>query len=362
MAFDFSKFTSMLNLKLDESEVKTLVGVDIGSSAIKVVQLRRDNDIATLDTYGELQLGPYGEIEIGRTVNLPLPKSTEAFVDIVREASVVSSHVSLAISTVSSFVTILNLDTEDQKRMASLIPVEARKYIPVPINEVTLDWFPVSQQSDKGKSKVLLAAIHNDALQKYRTVVANANLKTSFTEIEIFSTIRSVMSQTDNTIAVVDLGAGSTKLYIATKGVIGRSHSLRMSGQELTQTLASALQIEFEKAEEIKRQYGLHGEGVDERVTKVFAGILNRGFREIHQVIERHAREEGVAVDRVVLTGGGALLKGVDVYAADILQRPVELANPFTKVSYPAFLEDTLREAGPSFSVALGAALRLLTS
>lgn len=358
MAFSLSKLSGLFGKRTTKEKHSTIIGVDVGSSAIKVVQIHEKKGIATLDTYGELQLGPYGDVEIGRSTQLPLQKLTEAFVDILRESSATSKDVALAISYNSSFSTIISVPTKDQAQIDSMIPIEARKYIPLPLSEVTLDWFPVSATPDQTSIKVLMAAIHNESLRRYQSMVRGASLNERFTEIEIFSTIRSTVDQEDKTVAIVDLGATSTKLYIVEQGIVGKTHSLRMNGVELTQALANIMSISFKEAEELKRQVGLYSPENDTRAQKALISILEKGFREIHIVISRYKEEEQSEITKVILTGSGALLKGLDRYAKDMLGVEVILADPFSKLSYPAFLEDTLKDAGPTFAVAIGAALR----
>jgi len=362
MAFKLSNITSLLKKDIKAPADRTIIGVDVGSSAIKIVQVHDNKGTATLDTYGELQLGPYGDVEIGRSTNLPLQKLTEAFVDILRESSASSKDVALAISYNSSFSTIVPIPTKNPKEIDAMVPVEARKYIPIPLNEVSLDWFPVSATSDQNSTKVLLAAIHNNSLEKYKSMIKGASLNQQFSEIEIFSAIRSSVEQDDTTAAVIDLGATSTKLYIAERGVVGKTHSLRMNGVELTQALANATGVSFKEAEELKRQVGLFGVESDPSVQATMLSILEKGFREMHIMTSRYRDEEQSEIKKVILTGSGALLKGLDVYVNDMFGVEVVISDPFSKVAYPAFLEDTLKEAGPTFTVAVGAALRALVT
>jgi len=242
-----------------------------------------------------------------------------------------------------------------------MIPVEARKYVPMSLSEVTLDWFPIAQQPDKESTRVLLAAIHHDALRKYHSIVEHAKLSTKYTEMEIFSAVRSSVDQEDETVALIDLGAGSTKLYVATKGIMGKTHNVRMGGADITNVMAKDGGLEFNVAENLKRHVGLLTDPSTEMIRKSMYRLLDRGFRELHQVITRHTQEEGTQVEKIILCGSGAMLRGIDVYATDRLQIPTEFADPFSKVAYPAFLEDTLKDAGPAFSVATGAALRILS-
>lgn len=358
MAFDLSKLTSLLKADVGASPKNSVIGVDVGTSAIKIVELHDSKGVPTLHTYGELQLGPYESTDIGRATHLPVTKLIEAFIDILRESSAASHNVAVAISYNSSFSTIISVPTTDTEKIGPMIPVEAKKYVPVSLSEVTLDWFPVSARSEAKMTKILLAAIHNDAIKRYEAMVHGADLKAEFTEIEMFSTIRSVVSQQDDTVAIVDLGAGSTKLYLVRKGVVGKAHTVLMNGVDLTNALSKALGVDFTKAEEIKRTVGLVGG--EPQVARVLLPVLERGFREMHRALSRYEEEEGVAVEKVILSGSGALLQGLPGYVSEMLARPVVIADPFAKVAYPAFLEDTLREAGPSFAVAVGTALRAL--
>jgi type IV pilus assembly protein PilM len=367
MQFDFSKLAKLFNLGGLAQEDAGVVGIDIGSSSIKVVQLKRQRGAAALETYGELQLGPYANVEIGRATNLDPARLSEALVDIVREASVSSKKVALGISYSSSFMTVITLPSSDEGQLASMVPIEARKYVPVPIGEVTLDWFVIPEskgmQKPPGKNastRVLLAAIHNEALGKYRTVAKNAALAASFTEIEVFSTIRSSVLEEDGLVILLDLGAATTKLYVVNGGIIERTHSMTVGSQDMTLSLASALQLSIADAEELKRQAGLSEAGNDSRIRESLDFTLERILGESNRVLRSYEVASGAKIAKVILTGGGALLKDLLPRAKAHFARDVVLADPFSKVEYPAFLEDTLKEAGPSFAVAIGVALRRL--
>lgn len=368
MRFDLSKLAAVFGLGGLTQEDVGVVGVDIGSSSIKVVQLKRLHGSAALETYGELQLGPYAHVEIGRATNLDPARLSEALVDIMREASVSSREAALGISYSASFITVISLPSADEGKLASMVPIEARKYVPVPITEVTIDWFviPESRGNDARSNKdtvtrVLLAAIHNEALAKYRTVAKNAALKTGFTEIEVFSTIRSSVLEGDGVVILLDLGAATTKLYVVAGGIVQRTHSMTVGSQDMTLGLSQALELSVADAEELKRQVGLSEAGNDPRITRSLNFTLGRILSESQRVMQAYETNTGAKISKIILTGGGVLLKGLPAYAAAYFKREVTLADPFSKVEYPAFLEDTLKDAGPSFAVAIGVALRKLT-
>ncbi len=358
MSFALGKFSSMLKKDGAKGDTSAVIGVDVGSSSIKVVQLHKNKGVATLDTYGELQLGPYDNMEIGRNARLRPDKLIEAFIDILREAGTTGGSIGLAISYNAAFTAIITLPTDDPDKVRQVLTVEARKYVPVPLTDVTLDWAPLGVTSDHKGTRGLLLAIHNEALTRYDTMVRGSELTRVSREIELFSTIRTALSQNDATVGILDFGAGSTKIYMVNNGVIGKSYSVQMNGVELTTAISKTLNIDFRAAEEMKRSQGLGIVADNPALEKALGDILSRGFREIHTVIRRFEEDEHVHVEKVLLTGGGAVLRGLVSYASDALSTQTALADPFAKVAYPAFLEDILKEAGPSFAVALGAALK----
>lgn len=360
MAFNLSSLLSGLRtpISVKGKSRKQVLGVDIGSSSIKVVQVKNHGGVPTLETYGELQLGPYGDVEIGRKTNLSVERAIQAFSDIVQESSVTTKNVALAMPYSSSFVTFIIVPDVDDEKLESMVRIEARKYIPVSITDVTLDWFSVPLRRDSKHKRLMLAAIHNDALSRNQSVITRAGYLNNITEIELFSTSRATVSPKDKAVVIIDIGASTSKLYLVTNSIVSLTHSVRMSMSDVTSALSKELEIEFDKAEELKRQNGLNGKNED--VNRILRNELQRGFVEFRQVIARHKTDEHIDVDKIILSGGGALLDGITTYTQDILQTPTVLAEPFAKVSYPAFLEDTLKEAGPTFSVAIGAALRAL--
>lgn len=342
-----------------------VVGIDVGSSAIKVVEVEEKKGVLTLNTYGELQLGPYAQKNIGESV-LPTPKQEqEALIDVLRESGVTAKRAVYAMPLSSSFVTNVQIEAAPETDISSLVRVEARKVIPVSLNEITLDWAEVefaSETDDKKKPvakdrNVLIAAIQNGALERFKVLMQFVGIADPPTEIECFSTIRALHQGADKDVAIIDIGALSTKLYIGKSGLLMRMHRIRAGGAIATNRIASVLNISFEDAE-IKKQ-------IADKSSKEFADIkrahnssYERAFREFAQVLREYENKTGNMITDIHLSGGGAMFPGIEAFVQDVVGRPVTKAHPFSKVSYPAFLQDTITQIGPSFSVALGAALR----
>lgn len=368
---DFIGFNAKRFLNKENTSV---LGIDVGSTAIKVVQLKKERGAAVLETYGELSLGPYSNMEIGQVVSPTNNQVASAMSDLLREANTTTKNCGLSIPFSSSLLSLIDMPKLSKEQMAKVIPIEARKYIPVPISEVTLDWFIIpdeekniesfesgeSGKTGKEKTKVMIVAIHNDILSNYREIVDLVNLNASFFEIEIFATIRAVIGRNLSPTLILDIGAGTTKFFIVEYGIIKLSHVINRGSQDITRTISQSLGFSLTKAEEFKREYGISHESTDTNITEAMLLPLGDMFGEVNRILLSYEKQSNKNVGSVVLTGGGSVLKGLLPFAKERLSTEIVLGNPFEKVEAPAFLEDVLSEVGPEFAVAVGLALRKL--
>lgn len=379
MVFSFGKLFKKIQNAGPRADTSVL-GIDIGASSAKIVQLRASRGIAVLETYGEISLGPYANQPIGKVVKLSPEKTAEAIIDLMREANVTARTGGLSIPFSGSLVSVLDLPNVDEDALKRIVPIEARKYIPVPVSEVTLDWFVIPKEDSSNSAfdqlqnkdpvhakgqEVFLVAIHNDLLNQYQTMAAGAGITVSFYEIEIFSALRSALGHGIAPILVVDLGAATTKMYIVERGIVRLTHLLTQGGMHMTETLARSMEWDFEKAERVKRERGLvdstaYSMDENDRIKNALLSTLTRVFSEVNRVLLSYGQRYNKNVAHVVLTGGGASLPGVAAFAKQNLSAEVELANPFGHTEAPAFLETVLRDIGPGFTVSVGVALRNL--
>lgn len=346
----------------------SFLGVDIGSSSIKVVQLSMQKGVVTLDTFGEIALGPYGNKEIGHAVKLEPPKLTEALKDLLKEAQAESRVAGLSIPLKSSLVFNMKMPEVNQKQLDEMVRLEARRYIPVPISEVSLDWSVIpnnhsDEEETDGERKflnVLVVAIHKDTLSKYKEVADMSELELQFLEIETFSTIRSVIDHDKEAVVILDIGASVTKLYIVEYGVIQKSHIIGIGSQNMIKALETRRRL-ANVQQDLNAGHGaaLQDSMINSQTTPV---DLDRILQETKKVVLEYQKEHRKNIELVTLTGGGSVLSGILPYVEKSLETEIELAHPFEKTKTPAFLDNTLRDAGPEFAVAIGLALRGLSN
>lgn len=351
------------------------VGIDIGTSAIKVVEIKRKAGKAVLETYGAIALGPYAGTDIGKVTNLPTDKIIEALKEVLKQAATISVDVAFSIPVQSSLVFVVELPAElKDSEMAAVIPTEARKHIPVPITEVSLDYFILPKRESsfeeannpdiipksKDKTEVLVVATQNDAVSKLRSIASQCTLNPSFFEVEIFSSVRSNFEHELSPVLLVDFGASRTKLTFIEFGMIKGYHTINRGGADITDSISKSFTIPFAEAEEMKKTYGLYDNPNEKKLPEIIKVHTDYIFSEMNNVLLAYEKKHQRTISKVVFTGGGALLKGLKEVGVSNFRAEIEIGNPFLKVGAPVFLEKVLESAGPEFAVALGLALRKL--
>ncbi len=359
-----------------QKQQTSALGIDIGSSSIKVVQLKKKGEKAILETYGELSLGPYGGVSIGQSTNLDTDKIVQAINDLLneKEVAITTKVCGLAIPFKASLLSIIQMPAVPEKELGPMINIEARKYIPVPISEVTIDWSVIPKRdsddsiipiktasSNKLKTvDILLVAIHNNIINQYKDIVTKTGLDARFFEIEVFSTIRAILEGVSGPVMIFDMGASTTKLYIIERGVVQSSHTILRGAQDITANITRTLNVSTEEAEVIKRSVGMGKtpDGVD--LSSTVSVIADDIFFEANRFLFDFQKKRNINIKAVYLTGGGSALRGFRDLAAENFKVETISGDPFGKVETPAFLENILRVTGPEFTVAVGAALRCL--
>ncbi|TSC84093.1 MAG: type IV pilus assembly protein PilM [Parcubacteria group bacterium Gr01-1014_17] len=352
-------------LSLFARGTESICGVDFGSSALKVVQLKKKNGQAVLETYGAVALGPYVGTEAGRAVRLSGGKLGEALQDVMREAKITATQCGVAVPMSGSLIASLTLPVRQGQDVSALIPIEARKYIPTPISEVQLDWRVLSEPGvapsvEQEKTDVLITAVHRDALERLKGVCADAALAPSFFEIESFSTARAAAPAPDAVLGIIDIGASAAKISIVDTGVLRDAHTVNRGGQDMTLALSSSLGIPVAEAEARKRSLPAQTGGALREGDQVASAITARIFGEAREVFAHYEERAGRALGGIVFSGGGALSAGLLAEAEKVFLLPVVLIDPMVQLAAPAFLSPLLARAGPEFAVAIGAALRRL--
>lgn len=366
MGANFLQSFNMGKLNIFENPLKVffpkkMLGIDIGTSSIKIVELSRWGRGNTLENYGQIKsVSLYKEsfrnIEKGSYLlsNYFVSRAIRAVLD---EARIKTRSAVFSIPDFSTFCTSFELPPMSAKELPDAVRYNAPQYIPLPVSETTLDWKLVEGTPGNRKSqlKIFLIAIPNQIVQDYLKVAQMANLELYAVEAEALSLTRSLANKDKTCVCLVDIGVQSTTINIIDSQKLKKSYSIDFAGGQLTHAISSSLGIEKFEAETLKNNQGLisSSEGVSKTLNLLISPLLV----EIKKVLLEFEQEEGKEAQAIYLTGGTADLPGLKEYFEQELKKKVEIPNCFSDFLHPPILDKKLREIAPSFSVATGAAL-----
>jgi type IV pilus assembly protein PilM len=343
---------------------KKFLGVDIGTSNIKIVEVGRFGKRLILENYGELSAEifykkPFRTFEKS-TLLLTTPDIAKAIKSILEETKIKTKKAYFSIPDFCSFFTWFELPQMTEKELPEAVKYAARQRIPIPLSEVTLDWQIIEGKiggSEKTRLKILLVTVPNEIINQYRAIAIKCQLELQALEAEVFGFCRSLVKNENKVTALVDIGAQSTTVSVIDNKVLKRSHSFDVSGGELTYTIAKSLGIDYNEAEDLKREYGLNL-SPQNPVRDIISPFMDLIIAEIEKISRDFFQTESKSIEKIILAGGSALLPGLEEYFQKGLQKETLIANPFSEFFYPSILGETLRKMGPSYAIAVGMALK----
>ncbi len=360
------------------SSQASYVGVDIGASAAKIVELANEGKRPRLVSYGIVE----EPLDVVGTVD---PRQEPARVgavlkQLVRQSRVTTTKAFASLPTFSVFTSILNIPKVVGKDLAAAVRWEAKKIVPLPIDDMVLDWKRLAEvkpnvKSPEGKdalggSRILLTAAAKDLVKKYIEVFRNAGLQLMSLETEAFALIRSLVGTDTSVVMIVDVGAVNTDISVVDHGVPFLNRSIDTGGLAMTKALAEGMSISVEQAEQMKRDLaaGSSAEGGTE-IPEVLQTVVEPILNELSYCVSLYERQrqalegtegspDGAKIDKVVLTGGSSELIGLSQHLAKRLNIRVVVANPWARIMVPKGLEPELARLGPRLSIAIGLAMR----
>lgn len=335
------------------------VGVDIGTSSIKIVELSRFGKGIKLNNYAQVKSADLGvnSLRVFNEKNYLLfkDKAAQALRKTFRKADIKPKQVTFSLPDFSSFFTAFELPEMKKEEIEKAVRFRASKYIPVPLTNLAVDWKTVT----KKPLRVLVVAIPKQALDQYKKLAEKVDLRQYSLEPEAFSIDRAFPREQGQVYCFVDIGVQSSTISISNGEGLRNSHGLDISGGKITQAIQRALDIPAEEAEILKREKGLASDSdeLSEAILPVAESLAALVERTLEGVEEKAG---GLKVDKIIVLGGSARIPGLIDYFRSRLEHKVELANPFAELDYPPKLDNTLEDMGSVFSVAIGAARRNL--
>lgn len=333
------------------------LGIDIGTTSIKLVELRRIKQRIELTNYGILE--KYGHLErindAIQTNGFKLLEESTALLlkQLIEKSKAKNQKAFMALPGFSGFISLMELPEMTDKEIAKAVHFQAGQYVPMPLHETTLDWQIIERTN--GKIIILLMAVPTDIIKRYVHSAELAKIDLKGLELETVAVARLLGKKENGATALVDIGGRSTSINIMDKGALRMSHNIDTAGGDFTQVISSGLGINPFRAEELKRAYGLNIKARGEvKIVALLAPLLDVIKREIEKAVNNYYISTKKKVEKVVLTGGGANLQGLEDYYSQRLSLPVIKGDPFSwgLISYNPNLAPIMKEVGPTLTSA----------
>ena len=343
---------------------KSIVGLDIGSSAVKAVELRQRSDGFELVGLGIAPL-PAEAIVDGAFLN------SGAIVDAIREAvqsgGIRAKNAAAAVSGHSVIVKKISVPAMGMKELEESIRWEAEQYIPFDVNEVNLDFQIIQPGDANNPMEVLLVAAKRDLIDDYVNVMTEAGLAPAVIDVAGFAVENAFETNyhinPEEVIALVNIGAQVVNINVVSGGVPAFTRDVTAGGNQYTSEIQRALSVSYDEAERIKVGEPLGTESkevVPQEVEDAMRSVTDTVVGEIARSLDFFAATATeTRIQRVLLTGGSSRVSGMDAVFRERTGLEVEHMNPLAKMlPSTRFDPDYLNQIGPSLSVGIGLALR----
>lgn len=360
MIFDIFKF-------LKQQVSSSFLGIDIGTSSIKIVEVGKGNQRPRLLNYAIIE----NKESILRTnaafhtSNLKL--FDKEIIDLLREvfkrANFESNQVFASIPSFNSFVTILKFPEMSNEEIQKALIFEAKQYIPFSIEEAALDWQKIGEYEDEKGGKfnaVLLVAVPQELIKKYQYIFNEIKMDLNILEIEPLSLTRSLVFDDLSPTILVDIGSFTTSISLVEERILKLTTNIDFASSSLTYSLSSALNINPLRAEEIKIERGILNTDTDYEFLQTILPILDIIIDEIEKLKLRYQvnLNKNFNAERIILSGRGSNLLGIDKYFYKKLEIPVFLANALNRFEYPELIEPLIKDLNLTLSTSLGLTLK----
>lgn len=365
-------------LEFFKTKKNHFVGIDFGTSSIKVVELSYADQKTSLENYGfvDLNLSNRNNTRTSsfeQTLNDSLKK-------LLTRMNIKSASSFVSIPGFSGLITIIDLPDMPEDELSKAIQFEAHKYIPSALDEIALSWEVIEKNKDGEKDKedgniisklrlrndpsfkasekikVLLVAAPKKDIERYDRLVSGAGLDVSAIELETFSIARALIGDEAGTFIIVDIGSRATNIVLVEKGVIHVNRNIDAGGDEITSAIVDTMNISRPRAEAFKMG---DKDILNGKESAIVIPVLDLIVGELRRIITAYKeKNKDAKIESLILSGGTSKMKGIEEYFTGALGEKVRMGNPWRSVVVSSQADPFVRKMGSSFAVALGLALR----
>ncbi len=339
------------------SGITDFFGLDIGTTAIRLVQLR--------GPYGAKALVRYAYVPVDSKISLSdskidQEKLSSIIADLVAKSQVTTKNVAVGISTQKVFTTVVDIDRLAKNEFAKSIHYQIDSLIPTPVAESKIDWQYISDSPvDKTKVEVIISSVTNAYVERVLDMLEGIGLNVIAFEPDTMSLCRSLIAPNLSAPQlIVDIGNKNTDLVISMDGTPRLSRSISTGLESMVRAAAQNLNVDDKQAEQLVYKFGVSKDKLEGQVHGAIMGTVETLLSEIEKSIKFFTTRYSNKLERIIVTGGASALPEFPVLIANKFGINVEIGNAWRNVSYDPSRQQELLQISNHFAVAAGLAER----
>lgn len=332
-------------------------GLDIGTTAIRLVQLRGTAGNKTLVKYAYVPIE--GNIALSESKQDQL-KLVDIIAKLVKQAGVTTKDVAVGVPSSRVFTTLADVERLPANELAKAIQYQADALIPTPLAESKIDWALIGDSpTDKTKQEILLSSVTNKFVEERLDLIESAGLNVIAFEPDNLAMARALATPDAGAQLILDVGRRSTDLVVLMAGVPHLTRSIPTGVETIVKSATENLNIDAKQAEQFVFKFGMSKDKLEGQVLQAVGGTVDLLISEIEKSIKFfQTRYAGTKIERIVVTGGASVIPEFPLYIANKFGISVEIGNAWRNVSFSKDRQNELLALSNQFGVAVGLAER----
>jgi type IV pilus assembly protein PilM len=314
---------------------KSSFGIDIGTQTIKVAEISSKNNVFSIDNYSIWDDEIENFIQEKNNDNfLPTQEITKIISTMLNASKMKIDKAYVALPSYLAFFAIISMPLLTEEELVTAVPLEAKNHIPVPLQNIQLDWINLGKNKAQDKYNIFIIAIPNNTVARYIDVAKSLNIEIQGFELDCFSIIRSInLPQTQN--CIIDIGGRNSTVMILDKDKkLQAMQSFDFGGNQITHLISQLKNIPIIEAEKIKKQNGIIGEDIlvsDLIKSSIKMFIENDVFKFINSVKD----VVDLNISNIILLGGSSKMKGVQNFLDMLFKNTLNKQNIVISMATP---------------------------
>jgi type IV pilus assembly protein PilM len=334
-------------------------GLDIGSTALRLVQLKGSGAMKTLSRYGMM---PIDSKLAFSDAKADQQKLAELIKEFISQSGVSTKNVAVGLPSNRVFTTVVDIDRLAPNELAKTIQFQADALIPTPLAESKIDWALLGDSpKDRTKVEVLLSSVANDFVEKRLDLLEGIGLNVIAFEPDSMAMTRAVVpADISAPLMVLDIGSKSTDLVITMAGGARLTRAIPTGTEAVVRAAMQNLNIDEKQAEQFVFKFGLSKDKLEGQIYNAIIGTVDTLAVDIEKSIKFfQTRYAGTKLDRIIMTGAASTLPEFPLYIANKFGVAVEIGNAWRNVAFPPEKQNELLSVSSHFAVAVGLAERI---